>query len=42
MRNDVGYILQRVERVAPAGDSRPTAGKSQAKEQLRLLGAGHE
>jgi NADH-quinone oxidoreductase subunit M len=42
MRNDVGYILQRVERVAPAGDSRPTAGKPQAKEQLRLLGAGHE
>jgi NADH-quinone oxidoreductase subunit M len=42
MRNDVGYILQRVERVAPAGDSRPTAGKPQAKEQLRLLGAGHQ
>jgi NADH-quinone oxidoreductase subunit M len=42
MRNDVGYILQRVERVTPAGDSRPTAGKPQAKEQLRLLGAGHQ
>jgi NADH-quinone oxidoreductase subunit M len=42
MRNDVGYILQRVERVAPAGDSRPSAVKPQAKEQLRLLGAGHE
>jgi NADH-quinone oxidoreductase subunit M len=42
MRNDVGYILQRVERVAPKGDSHPTAGKPQAKEQLRLLGAGHE
>jgi len=42
MRNDVGYILQRVERVAPAGDSRPTAGRPQAKEQLQLLGAGHE
>ena len=42
MRNDVGYILQRVERVAPKGDSQPTAGKPQAKEQLRLLGAGHE
>jgi len=42
MRNDVGYILERVERVAPKGDSRPTAGKPQAKEQLRLLRAGHE
>jgi NADH-quinone oxidoreductase subunit M len=27
MRNDVGYILQRVERVAPKGDSQPTRGK---------------
>jgi NADH-quinone oxidoreductase subunit M len=27
MRSDVGYILQRVERVAPKGDSQPTAGK---------------
>ena len=27
MRNDVGYILQRVERVAPKGDSQPTPGK---------------
>ncbi len=27
MRQDVSYLLQRVERVAPAGDSRPTAGK---------------
>ena len=31
MRKDVGYILQRVERVAPAGDSQPTAGKPQLK-----------
>jgi NADH-quinone oxidoreductase subunit M len=31
MRNDVGYILQRVERVAPAGDSRPTPGKPPLK-----------
>jgi NADH-quinone oxidoreductase subunit M len=31
MRNDVGYILQRVDRVAPAGDSRPTAGRPPLK-----------
>ena len=41
MRDDVGYILQRVERVAPPGDSRPTAGKPQAEEHLKLLGAAH-
>jgi NADH-quinone oxidoreductase subunit M len=28
MRNDVGRLLARMERVAPAGDSRPAAGKS--------------
>jgi NADH-quinone oxidoreductase subunit M len=27
MRQDVGYLLQRVERVAPKGDSQPTPGK---------------
>jgi NADH-quinone oxidoreductase subunit M len=27
MRNDVGYILQRVQPVAPKGDSQPTPGK---------------
>ncbi len=31
MRNDVTYILQRVERVAPKGDSLPTAGKQPLK-----------
>jgi len=29
MRNDVGRLLVRLERVAPAGDSAPTAGKPQ-------------
>jgi NADH-quinone oxidoreductase subunit M len=36
MRNDVGYILHRVERVAPKGDSQPTAGK----QQLQVFDAG--
>ena len=27
MRNDVGRLLTRIERAAPAGDSRLTAGK---------------
>jgi NADH-quinone oxidoreductase subunit M len=36
MRNDVGYILQRTERVAPAGDSLPTPGK----QPLKILDAG--
>jgi len=27
MRADIGRIVQRMERVAPAGDSRPTPGK---------------
>ena len=40
MRNDVGYLLQRVERVAPAGDSRPTAGKPPLK--TFDAGAAHE
>ena len=30
MRADVGRLLERVERAAPAGDSHPTAGKPQA------------
>jgi NADH-quinone oxidoreductase subunit M len=31
MRNDVGRLLVRLERVAPAGDSRPTPGKPALK-----------
>ncbi len=31
MRQDVGYLLQRLERVAPPGDSQPTAGKPPLK-----------
>jgi NADH-quinone oxidoreductase subunit M len=27
MRADIGRVVQRMERVAPAGDSRPTPGK---------------
>ena len=30
MRNDIGWLVQRVERAKPAGDSLPTAGKPQA------------
>jgi NADH-quinone oxidoreductase subunit M len=30
MRDDVGRLLARIERAAPAGDSRPTAGKPAA------------
>jgi len=41
MRGDVGYILQRVERIAPPGDSRPTPGKPQPEEHLKLLGAAY-
>ncbi len=37
IRNDVGRIMARMERVAPAGDSRPTAGKPVQPEHLRLL-----
>jgi NADH-quinone oxidoreductase subunit M len=40
MRGDVGYILQRVEHVAPAGDSQPTAGKQPLK--IFDVGAAHE
>jgi NADH-quinone oxidoreductase subunit M len=36
MRSDVGYILQRVERVAPKGDSQPTPGK----QPLKVFDAG--
>jgi NADH-quinone oxidoreductase subunit M len=36
MRSDVGYILQRVERVAPAGDSQPTPGR----QPLKVFDAG--
>jgi NADH-quinone oxidoreductase subunit M len=38
MRADVGRLLQRVERVAPAGDSRPTGGLAPAQANL---GAHH-
>jgi NADH-quinone oxidoreductase subunit M len=37
MRNDIGRLLVRVERVAPKGDSLPTPGKPVAAEHLRLL-----
>ncbi|MFL6745300.1 MAG: NADH-quinone oxidoreductase subunit M [Sphingomicrobium sp.] len=37
MRNDVGRVIARMERVAPAGDSRPTPGKPIQREHLRLL-----
>jgi NADH-quinone oxidoreductase subunit M len=30
IRADVGRLLERVERAAPAGDARPTAGSPQA------------
>jgi NADH-quinone oxidoreductase subunit M len=30
MREDVGRLLTRIERVTPAGDSRPTAGNPAA------------
>jgi NADH-quinone oxidoreductase subunit M len=33
MRADVGRLLERVERAAPEGDSRPTAGKPAAKAE---------
>jgi NADH-quinone oxidoreductase subunit M len=33
MRADVGRLLERVERAAPEGDSRPTAGKPSAKAE---------
>ena len=44
MRNDVGRIVERLERVAPQGDSRPTPGRPQQSVHVRLLGgeeAGH-
>jgi len=37
MRNDIGRLLVRVERVAPKGDSLPTAGKPVAAEHLKLI-----
>jgi NADH-quinone oxidoreductase subunit M len=40
MRADVGVILQRVEHVAPKGDSQPTAGKAPLK--ATEAGAGHQ
>jgi NADH-quinone oxidoreductase subunit M len=36
MRKDVGYILERVERAAPPGDSQPTPGK----QPLKVFDAG--
>jgi NADH-quinone oxidoreductase subunit M len=36
MRDDVAYIMQRVDRVAPKGDSQPTAGK----QPLKVFDAG--
>jgi NADH-quinone oxidoreductase subunit M len=38
MRNDVGRLMERIERVVPAGDSRPTPGKPVQPEHLVLLG----
>jgi NADH-quinone oxidoreductase subunit M len=35
IRNDVGRIMARMERVAPAGDSLPTPGKAVAQEEAR-------
>jgi NADH-quinone oxidoreductase subunit M len=32
IRNDVGRLLERVERAKPAGDAHVTAGKPQAAE----------
>ncbi len=40
MRNDVGYILQRVEHSAPRGDSQPTPGK--APKMASEAGAAHK
>jgi NADH-quinone oxidoreductase subunit M len=40
MRSDVGYILQRVEHVAPRGDSQPTAGRQPLK--IHNSGAAHQ
>jgi len=37
MRADIGRVVQRMERVAPAGDSRPSSGKPVQEEHLRLL-----
>lgn len=39
MRADVGRMLQRIERVAPAGDSQPTPGKQPLK--IAKAGAAH-
>jgi NADH-quinone oxidoreductase subunit M len=38
MRNDVGRLMERIERVVPAGDSRPTPGKPVQPEHLVPLG----
>ena len=37
IRNDVGRIMARMERVTPAGDSLPTPGKPVEAEHLQLL-----
>ena len=42
MRADIGRVVQRMERVAPAGDSRPTPGKpAQQEHQLLEKEAAH-
>ncbi len=41
MRNDVGYILQRVEPAAPAGDSQLRSGQPKPEPDSHLLEGGH-
>ena len=41
MRNDVGRLLVRMERVAPAGDSAPTPSKGAAHAEHAEHGATH-
>jgi NADH-quinone oxidoreductase subunit M len=37
MRADIGRVIQRMERVAPAGDSRPTPGKPVQQEHVQPI-----
>jgi NADH-quinone oxidoreductase subunit M len=41
MRADVGRLLNRLERVTPAGDSRPTAGHKAATPTMLVPGEAH-
>jgi NADH-quinone oxidoreductase subunit M len=41
MRDDVGRLLTRIERVTPAGDSRPTPGKPVATQPEHAAGEAH-